>query len=221
MGIFKTSIFKKAGSYLMELLIVVVGVSIAFQLNVWNDERKSAETENHMLQNFISENSLNKVEIDSTLMNIDYTLEANPYLIKLLQLQDPDMDSVRIIMARLYSISWPDFTSTHLSSYLEYESGTSLLKEEMLVLKTYYASSDELIEVYIQQKQEKYFDFLSDAVDMTDGLKVIDKEKLLNVKFRNNLLIIYFYEKSLQETFEKIKVSQDKVTVLIYEHLDK
>ena len=60
MGIFEISKFKKAGSYLMELLIVVVGVSIAFQLNVWNDDRKSAEAEIHLLQNFISENNLNK-----------------------------------------------------------------------------------------------------------------------------------------------------------------
>jgi hypothetical protein len=221
MAFFKPSYLKKAGSYLMELIIVVVGVSIAFQLSVWNDDRKSAETENHLLQNFISENNLNKVEIDSTIKNIDYNIDANPYLIKLLQLQDPDMDSVRIIMARLYNISWPDITSTHLNNYLGYESGTSQLKEEMLVLKTLYVAVDELTGVYIQQKQGKYFDYLSDAVDMTDGLKVVNKEKLLNVKFRNNLLIIYFYEKSLQTTFEKIKVSQAKVTVLIDEQLGK
>ena len=205
----------------MELLIVVVGVSIAFQLNVWNDERKSAETEKYLLQNFSSENQLNKIEIDTTLLNLNYTIEANPSLISKLKVQDPNMDSVRIIMGRLYTISWPDITSTHLNNYLGHESGTSLLKEEMLVLKTHYISVDELIDVYIQQKQEKYFDYLSDAVDMTDGLRVINKEKLLNVKFRNNLLIIYYYEKSLQATYAKIKVSQDKLMVLIDERLGK
>jgi hypothetical protein len=34
-------------------------------------------------------------------------------------------------------------------------------------------------------------------------------------------LIIFFYEKSLQTTFEKIKVSQAKVTVLIDKQLSK
>ncbi len=204
----------------MELLIVVVGVSIAFQLSVWNDTRKSKELENHLLQSFITENRLNQAEIDSTFLNIEHAIKANPELIELLKNNQPDLDSIRLKLASLYSISWPDIASTHLNNYLEFESAISPLKEQMLVLKTQYLSIEELLNVYIEQKQQKYFDYLSDVVDMTDGLKLLNEEKLLEVKFRNNLLIIYFYETSLMETFKKIKVSQKKVTELIEEQLE-
>ena len=204
----------------MELLIVVVGVSIAFQLSVWNDKRKSKELENHLLQSFITENRLNQAEIDSTFLNVEHAIKANPELIELLKNNQPDLDSIRIKLASLYSISWPDIASTHLNNYLEFESAISPLKEQMLVLKTQYLSVEELLDVYIEQKQQKYFDYLSDVVDMTDGLKLLNEEKLLEVKFRNNLLIIYFYETSLMETFKKIKISQKKVTELIEEQLE-
>ena len=201
----------------MELLIVVVGVSIAFQLNVWNDTRKSTEIEDLLLQNFISENRLNQSEIDSTVSRMEYTLKANPELIEMLKNDQADIDSIRLIMAGLYSISWPDLSSTHLNNYLEFESAISPLKEEMLVLKTHYISVEDLLDVYIDQKQRKYFDYLSDVLDMTDGLKLVNKEKLRDVKFRNNLLIIFFYEKSLLDTYEKIQLSQKKIAKLIEE----
>jgi len=217
----KNSKFKKAGAYLIELLIVVAGVSIAFQLNVWNDTRKSKEIEKHLLQSFIAENRLNQTEVDSTVAVLQYTMKINPILITLLQAPQPNLDSIRLNMAELYSISWPDITSTHLRNYLELESGTSDLREEMLALNTSYNSLRELTNMYIAQKQLKYFDYLSDAVDMTDGLKVIKKDKLFNVQFRNNLLIIYNYEIALKEAFDDIVNSQQKVSTLIDKQLGK
>jgi competence protein ComGC len=215
MALFKTSIYKKAGSYLIELIIVIVGVSIAFQLSVWNETRRSNEIENHLLQSFVNENQLNQAEIDSTVLSMEYTLKANPELIEMLKDDMADIDSIRSIMATLYSISWPDITSTHLNNYLEFESAISPLKEEMLVLKTHYNSIDELLNVYIDQKQQKYFDYLSDVVDMTDGLKLLNEEKLRDIQFRNNLLIIYFYETSLMNTYGKIQLSQKKIMEFI------
>ena len=203
----------------MELLIVVVGVSIAFQLSVWNDIRKSNEIENHLLQNFITENRLNQAEIDSTVSRMEYTLKTNPELIEMLKNEQTDIDSIRLIMAGLYSISWPDLSSTHLNNYLEFESAITPLKEEMLVLKTHFISVEELLNFYIDQKQQKYFDYLSDVLDMTDGLRLVNKEKLHDIKFRNNLLIIYFYEKSLMNTYEKIQLSQKNIAELIEEQL--
>jgi hypothetical protein len=217
MALFNPSHLKKAGSYLMELIIVVVGVSVAFQLNVWNDTRKSNETENHILQSFITENRLNQAEIDSTVSSMEYTLKTNPQLIEMLKNDKSDIDSIRLIMASLYSISWPDIASTHLNNYLEFESALSPLKEEMLVLKTHYISVEELLNVYIEQKQRKYFDYLSDVLDMSDGLRLVNEEKLRDIKFRNNLLIIFFYEKSLMDTYEKIQLSQEKIAELIEE----
>ncbi len=205
----------------MELLIVVVGVSIAFQLNVWNDTRKSREVEKHLLQNFVTENRLNQAEIDTAIILMQSSMEANPALIELLKNPRSDMDSILLKMGRIYSTSWPDITSTYLDNYLGYSSASSPLKDEMLVLKTHYVSAKDLIDVYIVQKQQKYFDYLSDAVDITSGLEVVNKDKLFNIQFRYNLLMIYFYELALRETFDEIIISQKKVTELIEKQLEK
>jgi hypothetical protein len=221
MGLFKSPKFKKAGSYLMELLIVVVGVSIAFQLNVWNDTRKENVQERYLLQNFIAEHDLNRVEIDSSILALEYVLKANPALIELLNSPQLAMDSIKQKLAILYRISWPDISSTHLNNYLEFTSANTELKEEMLVLKSHYASVKELIRVYIDQKQEKYFDYLADVVDLTNGLKVVNKEKLLSVKLKNNLLIVYFYEDALLSTYKKITTSQKKIAEIIERQIGK
>jgi hypothetical protein len=216
-GELNSNILKKAASYFMELIIVVVGVSIAFQLNVWNDTRKNSELEDILLENFEAENFLNQIELDSTLLEMKQAQVVSQGLIKLLLAPEPAMDSIRIKMADLYRISWPDLTNTHLANFLEHESAISPLKEEMLLLNTLYSSANDLIKVYIEQKQEKYFDYLSEAVDMVDGLKVIKVDKLFDVRFRNNLVMIYSYEVSLIQTYEKILISQKRVKELIDE----
>ncbi len=197
----------------MELLIVVVGVSIAFQLNVWNDSRKKHAAEGQILQNFIVENTLNQV--DSLIL--EGVIEKNSLLIELLSSEESEADSIRLILADLYSLSWADLATTHLDNYLEFESETSPLNEEMLLLKTNYSSTEHLIEMYLAQKQEKYSDYLSDVVDISNGLAVVDREKLYNVQFRNNLVILYFYEKTLLESYRKIAESQKKTSKLIEE----
>ena len=73
----------------------------------------------HLLQSFFAENRLNQTEVDTTVANLEYSLKANPELIELLKIKQPDMDAIRKKMASLYNISWPDITATHLNNYLE------------------------------------------------------------------------------------------------------
>jgi hypothetical protein len=113
-------------------------------------------------------------------------------------------------MARLYSISWPDITSTHLDNYLDFSSVNAELKDEMLVLKTQYVSLNGLIDIYRVQKQQKYFDYLSDVVDISNELEIVNSNKLFHVQFKNNLIVIYYYEEALREIYEKITVRQKK-----------
>ena len=205
--------------YIAELIIVVVGVSIAFQLNVWNDTRKNKELEHQLLQNFVPENTSNQAELDSSLTNLKATLTAELELLDMLNNSGTSIDSIRIKMSVLYTISWSDFSTTHLENYLNFTSVPTPLTEEMLTLHGLTSSVRDLIKSYVEQKQQKYFDFLSDAVDMTSGLTVVNEDKLRSVQFRNNVMIISAYEDALIKTYHKMDSSQQSVMRLVTEEL--
>ncbi len=210
-------ILKSIFKYLGELFIVVIGISIAFQLNVWNDSRKNRQLEKDLLQSFMIENQLNQVEIDSSLIRVQQAIESNLKLIEMLKSKKPNRDSIRLQLSILYQISWPDLTTTHLENFLNFNSSNTQLREEMLVLKTGYAGHKDLIKTYIEQKQLKYFDFLSDAVDMTSMLEIVDEDKVFSIQLRNNIMVISAYEVSLQEIYNRIASSQRKIVLLVFE----
>lgn len=212
---YKFGKLKKLGTYVIELFIVVLGVSIAFQLNVWNDQRKETLTKAHLLENFISEDNINQAEIDSSLSRFDASVQTGLAVMELVKDRSSNLDSIRGLLAKLYQISWPDLNTTHLDNYLSYTSAASPLREELLVMKGGYIALDDLIKTYIEQKQSKYFDYLSDAVDMTDNLVIVDESYIFDVKFRNYLMILTAYETSMSEVLGEISRSHNKIDSLL------
>lgn len=208
-------LLKSVGKYLGELLIVVIGITIAFQLNVWNDNSKSRQLKEDLLHSFKTENHLNNEEVIESLLKVHETIDVDLKLIEMLKNSDTEMDSIRYQIAVLYNISWPEFTTTHLENFLNFNEVNSPLREEMLVLKTHYDAHALLINTYKDQKQLKYFDYLSDALDMTANLKVVKPEKVLSVQFRNNIMIISAYEQSLEQVYNQISQKQIRIDSLM------
>ena len=206
---------KNASTYLIELIIVVVGVSIAFQLNVWKEDSKEKKFEKQLLLNFKAENAMNIREMDSSAINKQNSIKETLKLINLLQEDNSNSDSIRYSLANLYEISWPNNSTTHLDNYLSYTLDPSVLREEMLSLKSLYRSSDALSEKYVELKQDKFIDYLSDATDMTSNLEFVNEEKIRSVQFRNHLMFIAAYEESLFSILNDIDRSQHKIDSLL------
>lgn len=215
MKLFKFPKLKQFGSYFIELIIVVLGVTIAFQLNVWNDNRKTKDVEKQLIENFAAENNYNIRESDSSLFYKNASIETGVAFMTLLKNPESSTDSVRYYLARLYEITWPNFATTHLENYLNFTTGSTPLREEILNLKSLIESIHVLGDSYSQQKQMKYFDYLSDAVDMADNLTIINRGKIFSAQFRNNLMFIIAYEQSMAEVLEEIALSQLKLDSLI------
>jgi hypothetical protein len=154
-------------------------------------------------------------ESDSSFIDKNRSVRSGLALIEYLKVTETDPDSVRILLAELYEISWPRFTTTHLDNYLNFTTGSTPLREEMLNLKTRVQAIHDLSDNYILQKQAKYFDFLASAVDMNDNLNIVDEERIFSVEFRNNLMFIIAYEQSMAEVLERIDQSQLRLDSLI------
>ena len=54
-------------SKIIDLLIVIVGISIAFKLNTWNESIQSNIEFNNYLESFYEENSRNMSQLNSAL----------------------------------------------------------------------------------------------------------------------------------------------------------
>ena len=215
MKIFKFAKLKKFSSYFIELVIVVLGVSIAFQLNVWNDQRKTKKIEQQLIENFAAENAYNLDESDSSLIDKRTSIRTALNLIELLQNDLLKDDTLKLYLARLYEISWPNYTTTHLENYLNFTTGSTPVREEMLNLNTLVSTIHVLGENYAEQKQLKYFDYLSDAIDMTNNLTIVNRQKVKSVEFRNNLMFIVAYEQSMAQVLDEIEQSQFRLDSLI------
>lgn len=219
MALFKNKIFNKGGSYLIELIIVVLGVSIAFQLSVWNENRNNRRLENELLKDLAYENSINKLDCEEAKLALKKTNELTLELINILSNKNSSIDTIRIKLAALFSISWPDLSTTHLENYLEFKSNNSELKTDILRLKTQYIAFKDLNNQYIEIKKIEYFNFLSKVVDFSN-FAILDETRIRGVEFKNQLILIVSYESSILDLYYKILANQSKIGKKLDPYLD-
>ena len=66
-----------------EIILVVIGILIALQINNWNEHKKEIKEEQKLLSNLNSEFKENLQTLDTTLLNIDATQKSLSFLLSL------------------------------------------------------------------------------------------------------------------------------------------
>ena len=89
----------KTGKYFKyaigEIILVVIGILIALQINNWNENRKIINTQEKYLVLLKKETDANREELNRVLTRVDSTFEAQKYLISnLMTLSEIELDSV-------------------------------------------------------------------------------------------------------------------------------
>lgn len=219
MALFKNIALKKAGSYLIELIIVVLGVSIAFQLSVWNESRNNRRLEIELLKDLAYENSINKSDFEDGRQTLKTTNDITLKLITSLSTDTTSIDTIRTQLAPLLNISWPDLSTTHLENYLQFKSNNSELKTDILRMKTQYTSFKDLNNQYIEIKKIEYFNFLSKVVDFSN-FTILDENKIRGVEFKNQLILLVSYEASILVLYDKISINQSIIGEKLDPYLD-
>ena len=83
-----------------EIILVVIGILIALQINNWNENRKELLSESKILKTLNDEFSENKITLDSTLVVLNKTAKALSFVLKhidntiKLKLSPQQLDSV-------------------------------------------------------------------------------------------------------------------------------
>jgi hypothetical protein len=194
----------------MELIIVILGISIAFQVNVVYEDNQAARRQLVALERFYLENELNLSEFES-LMPYRINMEQNTRILHIL-LDSPyatNQDSIANYVFTLHRVSTPDLPIGAMNAYLNsnYEKRDLELEREMQSLKALYAELQELTSHYWQKKTDYFYNPIKSEVDFSNQ-RVVHTEKLTSLSFRNDLWSLFLDEieqnRLYKESYDKL-----------------
>ena len=127
----------KTGKYFKyaigEIILVVIGILIALQINTWNEERGSKNLERQLLSEMHNELEVDYSHFKKKIANSRTKLEATQSLIKVIDQKIPYHDSLNVTFSKvvIYTSFFPS-TSTHETIT---NTGISILSNDTLRLK--------------------------------------------------------------------------------------
>jgi hypothetical protein len=187
----------KTGKYLKyaigEIVLVVIGILIALQINTWNEQRKQKNLEMDYYCQLLEDVKQDLIQIHSQIDKSNERLEASNTLLQLLQTDNPKYEDVMPLAMK--SLSLVTYTlRPNLTAFEDLKSSGNLniLKDNTIKIKItdYYSMIDGMIDVmdinadgvvnlfYAQNDFAdigwQYMDFVKNGIDTTK----IDLNKL-------------------------------------------
>ena len=116
-----------------EVLLVVVGILIAFQVDTWNEARKDRRTELEIIDNLRQEFLANQTELDSTLVVVAKNRNANLLLMEFFGKPPEALESVSLDSIMFFSLEYHRFIpSQNALSDLIQSGGLQLITNQAL-----------------------------------------------------------------------------------------
>ncbi|RKQ49906.1 hypothetical protein BXY85_0908 [Roseivirga pacifica] len=192
-------------TYVMEVFIVIFGITVAYQLNVYYDDKKDLRLENAAIEKLHNENELNLTTfeslIDERLQIEDDTRELARILYAGQFMQD---DSLALYLFEINQTYKPLFQIEAINFYLNtnYTNKNSDLKNELITLKSNYLQLRDVVEYYVRMKEKYYNDFLVSDVDFGEE-KILSLDRIKSVEFKNLVVNLLANEIELNALFDK------------------
>ncbi len=216
-----------------EIILVVVGILIALQVNNWNQSRKERVKEGHYLSQLKEEFKLTRKELSRVIRK---TSDVERITNLLLSIQETSSDSMSndeldslILRSRGYTI-----LMSSESTIVELISTGNLGLIQNDSLRSYLASWETSLqpirgwEYHSQKSVDQLSDYLNQYVD-NYGYSNFDKpllseeernHLLSDIKFRNYWNNIRGFSENLNELYKEKRASIDRILVLIDQELN-
>ena len=182
--------FSKYLIYAMgEILLVMIGILLAFQVNSWNDQRKRDLLEIDILKELKQNLMVDIVDIDENISQHEQSLKSSQIISSVIENDLPNNDSLNNHFSNIILV--PMFLPTKTAYENLKLTGTKILDNDSLRLA--------IIELY-----ERKYAFLKDVVD-GERVKMVND---LNGFYRNEFSSIDFFGKSYPVNFEELIKNQ-------------
>ncbi|MCO6358311.1 hypothetical protein [Roseivirga pacifica] len=196
-------------AYLMELVIVILGISIAYQVNNYKERIVNNRLEQNALLNLQKEIQINIDEFESLAAYREGITQETTNFQKALQQDAISKDTAQKYLFKLVRTSTPDLQHQATTSYLASNYGTTniSLKNELLALQTYLQELTAISEAYNKLKAEDFIKYLRDEVDFSNTV-IVSMNKINSLEFRNIIWNQLGYEVELNRLY---KLSEEQL----------
>jgi len=208
-------------TYLIEIFIVIFGITVAYQLNVYYEDKKDLKLEDSAIEKLHTENETNISNFESMIEDRFTMEEDTRQLARILfsggNLEDDSISHYLFDINRTYK---PILQYEGLNFYLNtnYTNKNTDLKNELISLKNYYLELRELVQNYVRMKEKYYSEFLVTEVDFGEE-RIISLEKIKSVAFKNLVINLLANEIELNGLFEEAYQKALDVDVIVDEKL--
>jgi len=218
-----------------EIVLVVIGILIALQINTWNSERKERTKEQYYLKSIktsidLSQEELNRVTRDAKLI---YTSADTLFLLlahgKFEQLNGFTLDTL-LNNSRDYSLislndgGIKEILNTGTLNVIQDEKIRIILAswdERFHKIRKFESETEYLSKSYNEYLMD-YFDFSRYEIGERSGIIPEKKQHLLtDPKLRNFLDKIFGVHKEMYEKYNEEKKMLDSLSVLVNQHILK
>ncbi|MCB0647851.1 MAG: hypothetical protein KDC49_14380 [Saprospiraceae bacterium] len=199
-----------------EIILVVIGILIALQINNWNEERKEGIVEKNLLSNLREEFEDNLTDLDSTAIQVDLVIAS---LERVFDLFSKDQmksgtDSINIwLSGALQSPNWKP--SEYLLNGLNNSGNVSILKSERLKLLLYKWSRQQKEMLEVQQRAEKTGEEIIGYIKTYGSLRNVDVNNAAfnyapSAIFKNNAVLMsdYRFENYIDDKLFMYKINK-------------
>lgn len=208
--------------YVMEVVLIIFGITVAYQLNVFYEDKKDLQLEYSAIDKLHNENEINLTTFLS-IAEERHQLEEDTRQLARILFSGGNLaeDSISHYLFDINKTYKPLFQIEAINFYLNtnYTNKNSDLKSELITLKSAYLELRDVIDYYVRIKEKYYSDFLVSEVDFGEE-RIISEEKIKSVEFKNLVINLLSNEQRLNELFDRsLGLAQD-IDVVIENKLE-
>lgn len=206
-----------------EIILVVIGILFALQINNWNENRKASANEIVLLKKLKEENIINikSVEAHKTFRNdIKYQMGEFVDLLEEKNLE-PKSETVKEYLINVMQSSAYTFTQSNLNNYIKtYNAKNAELNQEFVTLEFYQKDLELSSNKGLDMKIKYLFESLENDIDFA-SLDIKSYQTLESLKFKNNMLVLADIEFEISTMYDRTLKQMKKVDSLISIKLKK
>lgn len=209
-------------TYLMEVLLIIFGITVAYQLNVFYDGKKDLQLEKSAIGKVHNENETNMAYFESTIEERHLLENDTRELARILfsggNLEDFYIDQYLFSINKVVK---PVVQLEAVNFYLNtnYTNRNSDVKSELITLKSKYLELRDVVDTYLRLKEKYYSDFLVSEVDFGEE-RILKYDKIKSVEFKNLVVNLLAIEQELNKLFNESYARSIDLDELIERKLD-
>lgn len=201
-------------NHFIELLVVVIGITIAFMLENWRLERADTELEQKYLVSYKADLQFDKKNLDSIITSVQNKIYLMRSFLDELGTGEVKQSRAEEIMAEMMS-NHSFFPKTATYESVKNSGGMNVVSDYDIkeAIVSYYTLNEELRlkeQVFFNYLQEFVLPFTYKNVDFISG-KIINRSAIKNPEFKN---IVAGYYALTEQNIEAYRVYQEANRIL-------